>query len=163
MFALAVVFAVIPCALRGNHCKCHWPSFCFLIWICLYPFHFIVFQATPNLWKLQCAKIAGNPHWQFHRSGNPPSFICSHLFKPQVFTHLHMEIKQCKYLKCAHSTLCFPENVKKTPILWRSTISSYELAHQYHSRSEKVIQNKKPNSAFFTLLLKWLCYNSLLF
>lgn len=99
--------------------------------------HFIVFQATPNLWKLQCAKIVGNPHWQFHRSENPPSFICSHLFKPQVFTHLPMKIKQSKCFKYAHSTLCFPENVKKTPILWRSTTSSYELAHQYHSRSEK--------------------------
>lgn len=94
VFTVPVVFAVIPYALRGKHCKYHWPNFCFLIWTCSYIFHFIVFQATPNLWKLQCTKIVGNPHWQFHRSGDPPSFICSHLFKPQLFTHLHMKIKQ---------------------------------------------------------------------
>lgn len=113
------------CFLRGNHCKCHWPHFCFLIWICWYLFYL---QATPNLWKLQCAKIAGNSHWKFHPS------IHFHLFKPLVFTHLHKKTQQSKYFKYAYSTLCFQK--KKASVLRRRTISSYELAHQCHGRSE---------------------------
>lgn len=80
-----------------------------------YIFHFTAFQAPPNRWKLQCAKIVGNPHWQFHRSGNPPLFICFHLLELQVFTHLHMKIKQSNYFKYAHSPLGFPGDVK-TPL-----------------------------------------------
>lgn len=79
---------------------------------CSYRFHFTALQAPPNLWKLQCAKIVGNPHRQFHRSGNPPLFICFHLLKLQVFTHLHMKIKQSNYFEYAHSPLGFPGDVK---------------------------------------------------